>query len=117
MAQMPTEKKCGRCGLVKGSSDFGINNAKYDGLQSHCRDCKRDFQSRWYHQNKQAHVAAVSRNRRARIRAVRERLKGYLSEHPCADCGERELLMLDFDHVRGEKRTEVSKLVFDGASW
>jgi len=114
---VPLEKRCGRCGGIKDASAFGINRARYDGLQSHCRDCKREFQNCWYHKNKEAHVAVVSNNRRARIRAIRERLRVYLSEHPCVDCGELEPLMLDFDHVRGEKRTEVSALVSDGASW
>ena len=51
---MLAEKKCGRCGLVKPPSEFGVNNAKRDGLQTSCRDCKREFQNRWYRENKEA---------------------------------------------------------------
>jgi hypothetical protein len=117
MAQTPIEKKCGRCGMVKSPSDFGINNAKYDRLQSHCRACKREFQNRWYHKNKQTHVAVVSKNRRARTQAIREMLNAYLREHPCVECGETDPLMLDFDHVCGVKRAAVSQMVSSGYSW
>lgn len=113
---MPVEKKCGRYGLVKSSSDFGINYAKRDGLQTHCRECKREFQNRWYHENKQEHIVNVNRRRRERARVFRDRLNEYLMEHPCGVCGDADPLMLDFDHVRGEKRGAVSQMVSSGHS-
>lgn len=114
---MPTDKKCGRCGIVKSSSDFGINSAKPDGLQSHCRDCKREFQNRRYHENKQLHIADVNRRRREHARTLRARLDAHLAEHSCVECGEKDPLMLDFDHVRGEKRETVSVMVTACFSW
>ncbi len=117
MSQNPTEKKCGRCGIVKDAAAFGGNRAKSDGLQSHCRECKRAFQQAWYARNKQQHIANVHRNRKARTRAIRTQTQRYLAENPCVDYGESEPLMLDFDHVRGQKRGEISQMVSDGLSW
>ena len=117
MVQMLIEKKCGRCGLVKSFSDFGINNAKRDGLQTSCRDCKRDFQNRWYHENKARHVINVVRQRKERVATLRLRVYAHLKEHPCVECGEAELLMLEFDHVRGEKRGTISVMVTACFSW
>jgi hypothetical protein len=39
-----------------------------------------------------------------------------LSTHPCVDCREDDIIVLEFDHVRGSKRKELSRLVNAGAS-
>ena len=38
----------------------------------------------------------------------------YLATHPCVDCGERDRIVLTFDHVTGEKRANVSDMVQGG---
>jgi hypothetical protein len=40
----------------------------------------------------------------------REYLFEYLSKNPCIDCGEKNPVVLTFDHVRGEKRNAVANL-------
>ncbi len=117
MAMIPAEKRCSRCGTVKAALAFGVDTAKRDGLQTYCRDCKREFQNRWYHKNKERHVVNVVRQRKERVSALRLRVQAYLAEHPCVNCGEAEPLMLDFDHVRGEKRQTISVMVLACFSW
>lgn len=57
------------------------------------------------------------RNNRARYRQqAREYIAAYLSEHPCVDCGERDPIVLTFDHVRGEKRDDIATMVGSGLS-
>jgi spore coat polysaccharide biosynthesis protein SpsF (cytidylyltransferase family) len=40
----------------------------------------------------------------------------YLSYQKCADCGEYDFSVLTFDHVRGKKKKEISRMVADGDS-
>ena len=39
-----------------------------------------------------------------------EEEKEYKSNNPCVDCGETNPLVLDFDHVRGEKKRNISDM-------
>ena len=47
----------------------------------------------------------------------RELMIWYLNHHPCVDCGNDDILVLDFDHMLGTKTADVSILVSRGASW
>lgn len=56
--------------------------------------------------------------RRAQQRLVAiEAVSEYLLAHPCLDCGEPDVRVLDFDHrVGADKRAEVMHLVHNGYS-
>lgn len=58
-------------------------------------------------------VAAKKRN----VEASRRRVLAYLQEHPCVDCGERDPVLLDLDHVRGDKVESVSFMVRNNTGW
>jgi phage/plasmid primase-like uncharacterized protein len=48
------------------------------------------------------------------INIAKEYVKEYLSNHPCVDCGETDTVVLDFDHIRGKKICDVSRMVGRG---
>jgi hypothetical protein len=57
---------------------------------------------------------ALNRVRRERLRV---QLLDYLATHPCVDCGERDIVVLQFDHARGEKSIHVMMAASRGWSW
>jgi hypothetical protein len=49
------------------------------------------------------------------IKRVREHVAAYLLEHPCIDCGERDIQVLDFDHRDSTTKTrEIGLMVIRG---
>ena len=110
-------KTCPTCKRELPTESFAKNSAKKDGLASQCRACKKKYQDAWYRKNKTTHIKNVGKRRKRVAQQNRRRLAKYLSEHPCVDCGHEDIRALDCDHVRGDKKREVSKLVHEGYSW
>jgi hypothetical protein len=50
------------------------------------------------------------------IMARRAMVLHYLADHPCVDCGEKDLVVLQFDHVRGKKIENISLMIRLGYS-
>lgn len=103
---------CSKCKKRKSVNAFSKKKSRKDGLQIWCKPCKRKYDSKFYLANPNA---TRLRNDKSRLRN-RLFLRDYLLTHPCVDCGETDIRVLDFDHVRGVKRREVSLLAYSGVS-
>lgn len=99
-------------------SQFNVRSASRDGRQSVCRACNAARARRYYTENLEKHRRAVAAQvARTRARHL-DRIGEYLLEHPCIDCGEADIRVLDFDHRDGvEKAAEVMKLAKAAYSW
>lgn len=111
MSQM--KKKCYRCSAEKNLEEFNFQKSGILGRHSWCRVC----QSADYMKNRVRHLAQV-RAREKRIEVEHfAKIMDYLLGHPCIDCGETDPIVLEFDHVRGEKVRAVSELVALRQAW
>lgn len=54
-------------------------------------------------------------NQMAKERA-KQFVNEYLSKSPCVDCGEKDIEVLTFDHVLGEKKHDIANMVRWGLS-
>lgn len=100
------KKRCGRCRQVLALTSF---NRLGDGHQGWCRRCFSDyFRERGTLYRRQCVSGKRERRRKARL-LVQEILKS----NRCADCGERDMAVLEFDHVRG-KRKGICQLMGEG---
>lgn len=104
-------KYCPRCKTDKPLAVFGANKRKADGKQVYCIECRVEVNHDSYLRTKGKH----NPKRRATSLACRQRnwdfVREYLSTHPCVDCGNNDLRVLEFDHVRGEKVDNISNLL------
>ncbi len=109
-------KYCPKCKLSKLISEFGLNKTKYDGLQGNCKTCRNSYLKEWYQDNKILHKARVRVNDDIRHKKIKNTLSEYLLEHPCVDCGEKDIVVLQFDHMR-DKEKEIGLMVSRKFAW
>jgi len=98
-------KTCARCGKALPVACF--SSAK-DGRQAWCKACFK------------AYRAARREIGAEQLRALRtkaaEHVLAVLTTRTCADCAVADVVVLEFDHVRGVKRNAVATLVHGAAS-
>lgn len=82
-----------------------------DGLQRSCRTCRKGIRKAWYARHGQSHKETVRRQQRKISQQLNQTVVDYLSIHPCVDCQEEDIVVLEFDHVRGKKIDAISAMV------
>lgn len=110
------KKRCSICKKPKLTKLFSKNKRRRDGLQTHCKECNKKHSSKYYKKNRIYHRKRVILQKQALRQRNSLFLWKYLSTHPCIDCGNTNPVVLEFDHVRGEKIAPVSKLARDAWS-
>lgn len=67
------------------------------------------YQREWYQRNKAVHQERVAQQKAKRLAPIQRMICEHLQKNPCTECGEKDILVLDFDHVRGEKEFGISE--------
>lgn len=118
-ARMPRKpKQCPDCGQTD-LAEFAFHSPRTrpGRLRSHCRPCDQARKRAYYQANAAKmtlqNLAAAKRGRQVKY----EKLFQYLSQHPCVDCGETDVEVLECDHVRGFKADSVVEMVRHNRSW
>lgn len=100
---------CTNCKEEKNSKEFNLNKKSKSGLQAYCRSCAKKRYEMWK-KTANAKESRRVRNKRYRLE-IRQRLMQYLQDKSCIDCFESRPACLDFDHVRGKKKFNISEAV------
>ena len=108
-------RRCSRCRESKPESDFGTRGK--GRLQTNCRQCNAAYLREHYQANCDYYIRKARRFQVRRKQEHYPRLFAYFAEHPCVDCGETDPVVLQFDHVRGEKAGNVGSMVAGGYPW
>src|SRR5215472_557689 len=112
----PPSKLCPKCSKDKPLSAFSVRDVTSLQPCSYCVPCQREYSRQHYRHNKNMH----NKGRAERTTARRRDLQRYVTEHlaarSCVDCGESDIIVLEFDHVRGVKSGDISSLIRKSAS-
>ncbi len=105
-------KTCPRCRITKSITEFPRRRARGTPA-AYCSPCLTRYNAAYYQRN------APRQKERVRQRRLlyRTKIVDYLKVHPCVDCGETDVDVLEFDHVRGSKIATVSEMFHDGFPW
>ena len=105
------EKRCYRCHEVKPIEDFAWRRKQKGQRDSFCRPCRSAYGKEHYAANRQRYIDQARASKDA-IRLERTRfLLDFFKSHPCVDCGERDAVVLEFDHVGDKSFSIGAKLV------
>ncbi len=86
-------KTCYKCNKNLNIKNFSKNSSKKDGFRAACKKCSYLYRKDYININRQF---------------VFDALKNCGG---CIDCGESNIATLQFDHVKGKKIANISKLV------
>jgi hypothetical protein len=56
-------------------------------------------------------MAQITRRQKELVARNQRTVVEHLLTHPCVECGEDDIVVLEFDHVKGEKIGNVSALI------
>ena len=105
---MDENECCRTCGTARGMTEFPPKG-------NQCLACRRATGRAHYRANRAYYLAKARRRTERVVLETREWLFCYLREHPCIDCGNRDIRVLEFDHRDGTLKTEsISVLASEG---
>ena len=106
------KKICPGCGEERDAElDFSWKYKDRGIRNTRCKFCQSQVSKHHYKNNKQSYLD------RARVRDAlvtednQKKLAEYLSCHPCVDCGETDIRVLEFDHIKGKKSGDISRMM------
>jgi hypothetical protein len=99
-------KVCCTCKELKPLGAFNLLRSAKDGRQYSCRECNKAY----HYANWDRHMAQIRRRKKRQVALNRAFVAEYLRSHPCVDCGETDIVVLEFDHLR-DKLGNISAMV------
>jgi hypothetical protein len=110
-------KQCRVCQRALPHWEFAIRHKKTGKRHGYCYECQREYCREYYRRNRALYNERRYQYQRKNRHENRMRVALHLQEHPCVDCGERDIRVLEFDHVRGTKLANISEMIGACIAW
>jgi hypothetical protein len=109
----PISKTCSKCKKTKPVQQFSKSSRRKDGRQDWCKECTRIRDKERYHESKEQH----KKWNKTRVDKNFNKVTDYLCTNKCADCGESDPVVLEFDHRDPSKKVDDIANMIRYASW
>ena len=110
-------KVCNKCNQEKDDECFAWK-IKAKGIRnSFCKECRNLYTKDHYKRNKSQYLKRVRKYDKKRKKEILEKFLLYLSDKSCKICGESDIRVLEFDHVRGVKVANISTMIRNCMTW
>ncbi len=97
--------KCCCCKKDKSEEHFPWKNKVDRKKNTLCKECKSIYNKQHYKDN----YKLYNDRRKEYVNQSRKLIFEYLKSNPCVDCGEKDPIVLEFDHVMGEKEFNIAE--------
>lgn len=104
-------KQCSKCGRLLPLMDFQIRSVEKGTFRNRCVDCRREYDRAYYARNSEKYKEYRRRNQPIYQAKRRALLMEYLNSKACVDCGTTDPVVLELDHVYGQKDFNIGDKV------
>ena len=96
-------RRCIRCSQEKPQADFAWRDKAKGRRFAHCRACQAKYHRKHYEENRAKYIARAAERTQRIVDERWELMLEYLGDHPCVDCGESDVVVLEFDHLQDKE--------------
>lgn len=111
------DKFCHGCERWLDRGQFSFKDVAKRVLRSRCRRCCCERSKRHYERTKEAYFDRNRRTKPVLRQAAASFVHQFLRQHPCAQCGEDDPVVLEFNHLDpASKSANISEMIGAGSS-
>lgn len=115
-------KTCTRCKVEKPESEYFVRDKTTGRLHAQCKQCYQEHRQTYHSEHYKKYRGTYLERAKLRREKLRddfhEKLFRYLSKKSCEVCGEADMRVLEFDHLKpADKLFNISQAVKRGYSW
>lgn len=109
---------CKGCNQDKDLECFSWRNKSKGKRASRCKECHKEYVREHYLNNTESYVDRAKISNKEYVNRNRLLLIAYLTDKCCLDCGEKDMVVFEFDHKDPKrKKLNVSRMVSNSNSW
>jgi hypothetical protein len=109
---------CNKCKIIQDENCFVFKNKVKNKRQTICKTCQNVYKLKWYYKNHEENRVKFNQTRQNLVISLQEKMIEYLTGKCCIDCGESNIITLDFDHINPEeKQHNIGNMIHSCFSW